>query len=437
MDAFSFAASVTTVIEAANKVITYVVNVKRAPKELLDLKQVIQGLRTELEEFTQLSNQQDSDDDPGRTSNLPKLTQFADLENEASPLAGCYKELRTLIGKLEPPKWVPAESRRSTAVQALAWPFKEQDITRSLHKIRDLKDSLTSALHIDHVIVALNTRKEVQELRKQTLSTEQNLLLDKITLWLSVPDPSINYNEARRRWQAKTGEWFTNNPNYAAWKAESNSIMWLHGIPGCGKTILSSTIIQELLNWGKHNNSYALAYFYFDANRADAQSSDKLIRSLLLQISRQGPAALQVLERLYLSYRKGPDQRQPTDESVLNSLREAMSYFSAVYLVIDALDECKSSRSELLRILRKVNAWGLDQVHILLTSQRLGDITEVLESLIPSRNIMTVQGPDVDEDIRTYVRSQFQYGASLEQWHDQGVIRKEIEMRLMARADGM
>ncbi|KAL8802386.1 MAG: hypothetical protein Q9182_003876, partial [Xanthomendoza sp. 2 TL-2023] len=436
MDAFSFAASVTTLIEAASEVITYIVNVKRAPKELLDLKVEIQGLRTELEEFSQLSNQREGDEHPGQILWLPTFSQFANLDNEASPLAGCHKELKALSEKLRPPKWARVDSRRSAAAQALTWPFKEQETSRSLRKIRNLRDSLTSGLNIDHVNLSLETRKDVQGLRKQTCSIEQKLLLVRITKWLSVPDPSVNYNEARQRRQASTGKWFTNDSKYAAWKTEPNSIMWLHGIPGCGKTILSSTIIQDLLNLRQHYDSYAVAYFYFDANRADTQSPSKMIRSLLLQISGQGAATFQVLERMYWSSQEGSDHRQPTAESVLHCLREATWNLSAVYLVIDALDEC-TSRSELLRLLRQINAWSLAQVHMLLTSQRVGDITEVLESFIPHRSIMTIQGPGVDEDIRTYVRSQFQYGALLERWHEQREIREEIEMRLMAKADGM
>jgi hypothetical protein len=55
-------------------------------------------------------------------------------------------------------------------------------------------------------------------------------LQQKIHRWLSAPDPSSNHNDACRKRQATTGEWFINGEEFKLWKSGLNSFIWLHGI---------------------------------------------------------------------------------------------------------------------------------------------------------------------------------------------------------------
>ncbi|KAL2010787.1 hypothetical protein VTN00DRAFT_3505 [Thermoascus crustaceus] len=61
-----------------------------------------------------------------------------------------------------------------------------------------------------------------------------------------------------------SGLWFLQSEVFANWKMRSNSFLWLHGKPGCGKTILSCTIVEDLMRTS--SSSQALLYFYFDFN---------------------------------------------------------------------------------------------------------------------------------------------------------------------------
>jgi adenylylsulfate kinase-like enzyme len=119
---------------------------------------------------------------------------------------------------------------------------------------------------------------------------------DKIHKWLAAPDPSSNHIDALGTRQATTGSWFIGSPKFANWKRNPNSFLWLYGIPGCGKTILASTIIQDLerchlnLNIGATPNPsqiYAVVYFYFAFSDDQKQNYEKMIRSLIKQLSQQ------------------------------------------------------------------------------------------------------------------------------------------------------
>jgi DNA replication protein DnaC len=57
--------------------------------------------------------------------------------------------------------------------------------------------------------------------------------------------------------------------------------LWIYGIPGCGKTILSSAIIENLR---ASLGSQFVLYFYFDFNNTAKQSLQNMIRSLISQL---------------------------------------------------------------------------------------------------------------------------------------------------------
>lgn len=61
---------------------------------------------------------------------------------------------------------------------------------------------------------------------------------NEIIRWLSPTDPTTNQAAARKKHEDQTGKWFTKGEEYSKWKENSNSFLWLHGIAGCGKTIL-------------------------------------------------------------------------------------------------------------------------------------------------------------------------------------------------------
>jgi len=52
----------------------------------------------------------------------------------------------------------------------------------------------------------------------------------KILRWLSAPDPSSNYNIACKKRQPTTGAWFVEGEEFADWKKDLGSFIWLHGI---------------------------------------------------------------------------------------------------------------------------------------------------------------------------------------------------------------
>ncbi len=106
---------------------------------------------------------------------------------------------------------------------------------------------------------------------------------------------------------------------------------------------------------------------------------------------------------------------------MVNALWKIVEALPHAYIILDALDECPE-RDELLEFLKKLAEWRLDRLHVLVTSCRLTEIDEALDSVGARR--VALQSQLVDPDIETYVRSRLHVDKALK-WPSN--VQEEIE----------
>jgi hypothetical protein len=265
-------------------------------------------------------------------------------------------------------------------------------------------------------------------------SQGQEERLGKICGWLSAPDPSTNYHKAHKQRQAKTGLWLLQGAKFTKWKESAASRLWLYGIPGCGKTILSSTIIEHLLQHCQDDSSMVTAYFYFDFNDAQKQDPELMLRSLLRQLLQRSVTIPKDVDALFSSCDNG--QRQPSVHDLLGVTQQAAQVFTQVYIVIDALDEC-TQRSELMGMLESVVRWKPNNLHLLITSRKERDIESSLGIYLKEEDTVCLQSDIVDKDIQRYIQQRLSSDEDLAKWEKDVDIRQEIEAALMGGARGM
>jgi hypothetical protein len=256
--------------------------------------------------------------------------------------------------------------------------------------------------------------------------------LAKVRKWLSAPDPSMNYQKALKQCQDDTGLWFLECDQYAKWKTDAVLFLWLHGIPGCGKTTLSSTILEDVLQHCNNDSGKVVAYFYFDFNDVQKQNPELMLCSLICQLSQQCIKIPASLDTLFSSCDSG--QRQPSIHELVEVMQQMIQDFPHVYIVLDALDEC-SERTELTDILETIAAWRLKNLHVLVTSRRERDIESSLETFIDQQNVICLQSELVDRDIQKYVQQRLSDDKKLGKWGED--LRQEIEAALVKGAHGM
>ncbi|KAF2738596.1 hypothetical protein EJ04DRAFT_41219, partial [Polyplosphaeria fusca] len=364
---------------------------------------------------------------------LPLLTttleQLKDAIDTTSAVDSSKKVLLPVIaGCTEQVEQLDAILKKTLPEANDSWGVKDKKAIVSLHN--DAKvESITKALRNYVGILTF-----YYAAASSTLQPLIDAKLCKIRQWLSAPDPSTNYQKALKLRQADTGIWFLESDTYNRWKTGAASPLWLYGIPGCGKTILSSTILEDIFRSSQDDPGKAMAYFFFDFNDVQKQDPEMMIRSLVCQLSQQCIKIPASLDALFASSESG--QRQPPAHRLMEALRSMMQELPTVYVLLDALDEC-TQREELMEMLEAMTGWQLPNMHFLVTSRRERDIEMSLESFVDEESRIYLQSTLVDKDIQRYVRQRLSDDKRLQKWEKDAFMIGQIETVLMNGAKGM
>ena len=194
--------------------------------------------------------------------------------------------------------------------------------------------------------------------------------------------------------------------------------------------ISSSTIIEHVKSYYESDAAVAIVYFYFDFNDTEKQRYEKLIRSLIEQLSLQSVKPMYTLNDLFARCRDG--QQQPTPDALAATLQHMLGGFQQTFIILDALDECKEKK-ELLGLLESIIGWKVENLHILATSRREKDIEETLEPLVTGQ--VCIQSALVNADIHIHIRQRLHDDPKLKKWPAK--VQREIEETLMDGAHGM
>jgi Cdc6-like AAA superfamily ATPase len=156
--------------------------------------------------------------------------------------------------------------------------------------------------------------------------------------WLSRKGFSDMHRQAQDKRMPGTLKWIADAPQFRRWLDEDRQVLLYMNIPGSGKTIAVSQVVDTLLERFGTEDKIGIAFFY--PSFALEVSLKQMLQSLLYQLGRRFPELPTALKKLCLRYK--PGESQPS----LACLFEGISYISAnlskVYLVIDALDELPS-----------------------------------------------------------------------------------------------
>ncbi|KAF7965202.1 hypothetical protein HWV62_45091 [Athelia sp. TMB] len=256
-----------------------------------------------------------------------------------------------------------------------------------------------------------------------------------IHAWMKAPDTSSSYNAARKKHQPGTGSWFLEGSQFSKWKKRPGSVLWLYGGPGCGKTILCSSVIDNVINLCKVKPSgRAYAYFLFDGTLASSESLnyERLIRSIIVQLSnRCGDIMPTALVDMYHTCDNG--DRQPSESQLEKTLGSILESFDTIYLVIDSLDECVE-KDDLLRWIQNMTSVASGKLHLMLSSRPEPDIEHGLAAL---SNLQKVQVGEQSTmgDISAYLDACFE-APSMNRWSKPGE-KKIIKGTLLRGSDGM
>ena len=195
-----------------------------------------------------------------------------------------------------------------------------------------------------------------------------------------------------------------------------------------------SSIIVDVLQQAPLKGDAGVAYVYCSYKEAESQTPRNLIASLLLQLLMQRDSLPVEVVALYERHAK--HRTRPMLLECQNLLKDILSDFSQVYILVDGLDECPeagSVRSDFLASVQELQP----HASTLITSRYLPNIEKQLHGAVQ------LQLEPNDDDIRHYLEQRLRKWTFLERHlrkdpslHDniiKSILDKARRMFLLAR----
>ncbi|KAJ7458308.1 hypothetical protein B0H11DRAFT_1817909 [Mycena galericulata] len=243
--------------------------------------------------------------------------------------------------------------------------------------------------------------------------------------WLSPINFFLQHADISQERQEGTGGWLLADPRFQQWESGLRTTLWCHGIPGAGKTVLASMVVDHLTTKFQNEN-IVVACIYLNHKAAEDQTPAKLLSALWRQLilgRDVGPFAKVLYQRCH------EKQTRPTSDEVFNILSHTVAEFSKVYIVIDAVDEYPETQR---RILMTYLATIGPMVNLMITSR---------PHVIPHSTLLnstTLEICATQDDIQTFVDAQITMSSRLKNHvQTRPELREEIHSKITSTVDGM
>lgn len=167
--------------------------------------------------------------------------------------------------------------------------------------------------------------------------------------------------------------WVLKDPAFVDWWTyDELRLLWIHGDPGKGKTMMMMAIIDEVSKRLQDQpGSNVLAYFFCQDTNSKLNTTVSVLRGLIFQLVDQEKTLIRHVREKYDS----AGARLFRDENALFALQEVLSNIlkdqslGNVYFMVDALDECDAEIYDLLKWIIRTNSEISPKIKWLTTSR--------------------------------------------------------------------
>ncbi|KAI0116130.1 ankyrin [Hypoxylon sp. NC0597] len=264
---------------------------------------------------------------------------------------GTIDQVKTVLEELTAKIVLPHKTLDALG-QKLKWPFEKSEVKRLLDRLRSSKDTITVALTRAHLKVGLENSADIKHLRHALKTAE----LETALKWISTLDFRASQRAGQRQRLSGTGMWFLNNPQVRGWSECRTTALWCHGLPGVGKTVLASTIFQQLQEQYLDGNVAVLvAYCSFDDE--NTHSTYNILSSFIRQTVEKRGEMSNAIKDMYAEHSRGQKTSRPSLGQLTNSLSVELGTFDKTFIIIDGLDEVPNDKdkTELLQTMESLN----------------------------------------------------------------------------------
>ena len=405
--AFGIAGLVTLADVVFSRLFTYVQGVKGANKEIITLSSEVSALYGILNRLRLFSDQLEA-------GGFDPVIQDQHIQS-------CRQTLDKVQKILERDSLPSAQTHKmESMMRRLHWPFTSSEVKALLAEIERHKAVLGLALNVDGMSGILQSlsmqgtiRDAVQDIKvdlrqrneadtRVAINTKRQSVLQSF----GNIDPSKNQKMGIKLRQQGTGMWLLESPEYQTWSQTENSKLWLHGIPGAGKTVLAATVIEEVLRTS--SVSHAVAFYYCDYKEPETHKPSCVLGSLVQQLAKQDEQCFEKIQSF--CDKRNPeckDESQYDSQELQTLILDMGANFERVTLVVDGLDECGSNTAEVTEFLVGLHCEDNEtNMRILLLSRDEVEIRNYLASytevsiVAQSSDLKLYVGAEIESRVR-------------------------------------
>lgn len=247
--------------------------------------------------------------------------------------------------------------------------------------------------------------------------------------WLEQINPSSAHNAAGHLHESQTGQWVVRTKEWQAWANEpvgrAPRLLWIHGIPGAGKTVLAYSMIEQVKAAASadRTKSTAAVYYYCHHGRNKDETAS-FLSWIVSQLCRKSDYIPEGLMDLY------NEASEPTIKNLLDCLEAVVAKYQRVYVVLDAVDESNPRKNLLKALVALGSEQRFSALRLTVTSREYEDIEAELK---PRSISLSMNNRGVYEDISTYTDSTLNE-STYRSW---GPLRAAVAKVINEKAHGM
>ncbi|KAH7253183.1 hypothetical protein B0J15DRAFT_560286 [Fusarium solani] len=206
-------------------------------------------------------------------------------------------------------------------------------------KIEDLHrrcEILNKMVSINFQAATYNDVKATREEQRDWRQSEEN---KEVLAWLSGLSFEDTHRAVLTKRHPNTGQWFLDKDEFKQWRdSQSNttSALWCPGMPGAGKTVISSVVIDHLRRQF-NDATIGVAFVYCDYKDRLNQTPSNLLSSLVKQLARQKQVLPKEVKDLYDKHAK--KETFPSLDEYSTLFSQLVASFSKTFIIVDGLDE--------------------------------------------------------------------------------------------------
>jgi Cdc6-like AAA superfamily ATPase len=246
-----------------------------------------------------------------------------------------------------------------------------------------------------------------------------------ILKWLTPIDYGPQQSDFIKKRQEGTGKWLLDRNEFNTWLDQSNKTLFCSGIPGAGKTILTSVVIDHLCSKHRADFSIGIAYLYCNFGRQQEQKLEHLLLSLLKQLAQKRASVPESVKTLYEYHSR--ERTRPSFNEILEALKSVAAQYSRVFILVDALDEI--SDKERQKFLRGIfDLQGKAGANLFATSRINDEIAQIFNKAL----FLPIRASN--EDVESYMDGQI---PRIKSYIVDDDLRDRIRREVIGAIDGM